>query len=168
MCKEKTENIFNEENNSKIKKIKKEKIRNKKSSKEKKDDFNYKLKEIFTHISKNTRNNKNYDEETISEINNNIKIITPNNECGDSTSRTNIEIKKSDKFFNLSTIKKISFENNNNKSSKENNNDSDKKEISNINNINNINNFNNINNINNCSSLCGSFCLSFFLFFIRQ
>ena len=150
MCKEKTENIFNEENNSKIKKIKKEKIRNKKSSKEKKDDFNYKLKEIFTHISKNTRNNKNYDEETISEINNNIKIITPNNECGDSTSRTNIEIKKSDKFFNLSTIKKISFENNNNnKSSKENNNDSDKKEISNINNINNINNFNNINNINN-------------------
>ena len=156
MCKEKTENIFNEENNSKIKKIKKEKIRNKKSSKEKKDDFNYKLKEIFTHISKNTRNNKNYDEETISEINNNIKIITPNNECGDSTSRTNIEIKKSDKFFNLSTIKKISFENNNNnndnKSSKENNNDSDKKEISNINNINNFNNINNINNINNNKS----------------
>ena len=123
MCKEKTENIFNEEN-SKIKKIKKEKIRKKNSSKEKKDDFNYKLKEIFTHTSKNTRNNKKSDEETISELNNNIKIITPNNECGDSTSRTNIEIKKSDKFFNLSTIKKISFENNN-KVSKDNN-DSEK------------------------------------------
>ena len=146
MCKEKVENIFNEEN-SKIKKIKKEKIRKKNSSKDKKDDFNYKLKEIFTHISKNTRNNKNYDEETISEINNNIKVITPNNECGDSTSRTNIEIKKSDKFFNLSTIKKISFENNN-KVSKDNN-DSEQKETSNINNINNFNNINNINNINN-------------------
>ena len=148
MCKEKTENIFNEEN-SKIKKIKKEKIRKKNSSKEKKDDFNYKLKEIFTHISKNTRNNKNYDEETISEINNNIKIITPNNECGDSTSRTNIEIKKSDKFFNLSTIKKISFENN--KSSKDNNN-MEQKEVTNINNINNFNNIKNINNINNKNS----------------
>ena len=84
----------------------------KSSSKEKKDDFNVKLKQIFTHISKNTRNNKNYEDETVSEINNNIKVIAPNNELEDSTSRTNIEIKKSDKFFNLSTIKKISFENN--------------------------------------------------------
>ena len=113
MYKEKIENIFNNEN-SKIKKIKKEKIKKKNSSKEKKDDFNFKLKEIFTHISKNTRNNKNYDEETVSEINNNIKIVSPEKEGDNSTSRTNIEIKKSDKFFNLSTIKKISFENNNN------------------------------------------------------
>ena len=98
MYKEKTENIFNNEN-SKIKKIKKDKIKKKSSSKEKKDDFNVKLKQIFTHISKNTRNNKNYEDETVSEINNNIKVIAPNNELEDSTSRTNIEIKKSDKFF---------------------------------------------------------------------
>ena len=150
MYKEKTENILNNEN-YKIKKIKKEKIRKKNSSKEKKDDFNIRLKEIFTNISKNTRNNKNYEEETISEINNNIKIITPNNELGDSTSRTNIEIKKSDKFFNLSTIKKISFENNN-KTLKEDN-EIEQKEVSrNINNINNFNNINNINNINNKNS----------------
>ena len=146
MFKEKTENLFNNEN-SKIKKIKKEKIKKKNSSKEKRDDFNYKLKEIFTHISKNTRNNKNSEDETVSEINNNIKIITPNQECDDSTSRTNIEIKKSDKFFNLSTIKKISFDNN--KISKDNNKDSEQKEISKINNINNFNNINNINNKNN-------------------
>ena len=142
MCKEKVENIFNEEN-SKIKKIKKEKIRKKNSSKDKKDDFNYKLKEIFTHISKNTRNNKNYEEETVSEINNNIKIISPNQEIDNSTSRTNIEIKQSEKFFNLSTIKKISFENN---KTINDNNSSENKEINNINNINNIRNINNINN----------------------
>ena len=153
MYKEKIENIFNNEN-SKIKKIKKEKIKKKNSSKEKKDDFNFKLKEIFTHISKNTRNNKNYEEETVSEINNNIKILSPEQEGDNSTSRTNIEIKKSDKFFNLSTIKKISFENNNNINNKtlKENNDSEKKEISNINNINNISNINNINNINNNNS----------------
>ena len=136
--KEKTENIFNNEN-SKIKKIKKEKIKKKNSIQEKKDDFNFKLKEIFTNISKNAKNNQNNEEETVSEINNNIKIITPNQECDNSTSRTNIEIKKSDKFFNLSTIKKLSFENN--KSLKESN-EAEQKEVPNINNSNNINNKN--------------------------
>ena len=142
MFKEKTENIYNNEN-VRIKKIKKEKIKNKNPSKDKKDNFNYKLKEIFTHISKNTRNNKNYEEETVSEINNNIKIISPNQEIDNSTSRTNIEIKQSEKFFNLSTIKKISFENN---KTINDNNSSENKEINNINNINNIRNINNINN----------------------
>ena len=143
LYKEKVENIFNEKNNIKIKKVKKDKVKNVNNINKDKKDIGLKLKQIFTNISKNTRNNKNDEDETVSEINNNIKIITPNHE-GDSSSRTQIEIKKSDKFFNLSTIKKISFEN---KNIKDNNNDleiehNNEKTTKNINNIKNISNIN--------------------------
>ena len=160
LYKEKIENIFNKSNFTKVKSIEKEKekeipkkneennikvIKKKSNSKEKKgNEYGLKLKEIFNNKSKNKRKNKNTNDETISDINNNIEITTPNNEC-DSSSRKNYEWKKSDKFFNLSTIKKISFEKN--KIEEENNNNLDeKRNISNINNINNINNYNNINN----------------------
>ena len=157
LYKEKVENIFNN-TSIKVKKYSKEKeikneentnvIKNKINSKEKKgNDFGLKLKEIFNNKTKNKKRNKNYNDETVSDINNNIEIITPNNELNTSSGK-NYDWKKSDKLFNLSTIKKISFEKK--KIQEPNNNDiNDINNVSNINNINNINNFNNINNINN-------------------
>ena len=156
LYKEKIENIFNYNNIAKIKNINKEKqkqikneennikvIKKKNISKEKKgNEFGLKLKEIFNNKAKNKRKNKNYNDETVSEINN-IEIITPNNEF-DSSSRKKYEWKNSDKFFNLSTIKKISFE-----KKKIQDPSNDINNISNLSNINNINNINNFNNINN-------------------
>ena len=157
LYKEKIENIFNYNNITKKKNISNENekqikivennikvVKKKNSSKEKKgNEFGLKLKEIFNNKTKNKRKNKNYNDETVSEINN-IEIITPNNEY-DSSSRKKYEWKNSDKFFNLSTIKKISFE----KKKIQEPNNCDINNISNLSNINNINNINNFNNINN-------------------
>ena len=162
LYKEKIENIFNtnsskpKSNNSKEKDMEKKNdennikmIKKKISSKEKKENqFGMKLKEIFNNKTKNKKKSKNYNDETISDINNNIEVISPNN---DSSSRKNYDWKKSDNLFNLSTIKKISFdkkeikEQDNNKINEVNN-------ISNINNVNNLNNINNFNNISNINS----------------
>ena len=155
LYKEKVENIFNKNSLTKAKTTDKEKekkreennikiIKKKSSSKEKGSEFGFKLKEIFNNKTKNRtkyRNHNNDVNDTVSDINNNIEIITPNNEYG-SSSRKNYDWKKSDKFFNLSTIKKISFEKN--KIQEQISND-----INNPRNISNINNYNNINNINN-------------------
>ena len=152
--KEKVENIFNRNGLNKGKIIEKEKenkkeennikvIKKKSISKEKKgSEFGLKLKEIFNNKTKNKTKNRNHNnnDDTVSDINNNIEIITPSNEY-DSSSRKNYDWKKSDKFFNLSTIKKISFEKN--KIQEQNNNDTN-----NTRNISNINNYNNINNNN--------------------
>ena len=159
LYKEKVENLFNkntltkknsdkekekknDENNIKVIKMK----HNSKEKEKKGYEFGFKLKEIFNNKTKNKRKKPNFNDETVSEINNNLEIITPNNEL-DSSSRKNYDWKKSDKFFNLSTIKKISFEK---KKIQEPNNDlNDMRNLSNISDINNFKNINNINNINN-------------------
>ena len=152
LYKEKVENIFNKNSLTKTK-IEKEKenkkeennikvIQKKKksNSKEKENEFGFMLKAIFNNKTKNRAKNRNYNDanDTVSEINNNMEIITPNNE-DDSSNRKNYDWKKSDKFFNLSTIKKISFEKN--KIQEQN--------VSDVNNTRNISNINNYNNINN-------------------
>ena len=150
--KEKLENLFNA--NTNIKKISKEKIEENKlksiesnkhnNSKDKSGSFGIQQQKRIVDLKiKHKKRSKNHKDE-VSDINNNMGIITPNNEHNIS-SRNDIEWKKSDNLFNLSTIKKISFE----KKKIQEPDKNDLNNIRNINNISNINNFNNINNINN-------------------